>query len=1131
MIRRLFASLACAAGLLAATSATSMATVERLPGWRVSSVAVPTDLPPGDEGFIQIHLFDVGAKSSNGTITVTDQLPPGVKYTGRPAGEGTGRLEPWECSGTSTVTCTNTEAIGGQAEHCIDLGVEIEKNASGTHPNVVTASGGGALGPARASNDITLSSQPAPFGLTNMEAWVSSPDGTMDTQAGSHPFEMVVSLNLNTVQEPGRPGTEEAPAPSVSEVEGFTVNVPSGFVGDPQAVPQCPARFFEEEHCPANTQIGIDEPNLGNGFVLNLPLYNLVPPAGMPAQFGFDILGVKTFLDASIRSNGDYGITENVEHLAQRDISSNQTVIWGVPTDPSHTPERCAAIEGSGACGISDSGGAETPLLTMPTACAAPPRYSVHEVGWKEPSLTSEASFTSQSLLSEPEGVTGCGKLSLDPSVSIAPDTSYADTPAGLSVELQIPQEGLTDSTNLAPADLENTEVVLPEGVVINPGQAVGLRACAKAEDAVGTLEAPSCPAASKVGTVSITTPLLPDPLEGNVYVLESNPPQLKLLMTASGAGVNLKLVGTVHLNEQTGQLVTTFEETPELPFTRFKLAFSGGAQAALATPTRCGTFTSTSDLTPWSSPFGSDLMPTSVFAIDAGSDGSACPSSLPFNPQMTAGATNDQAGGFTGFSMLLTRGDDQQRISRLQFKAPPGLLGMLSSVSLCTNAEAESNACPASSQIGHTVVESGPGPYPLVVPEPGQSPAPIYITEGYEGAPFGLSIVVPLHVGPFVLPTQRVRGKIEVDRQTAALTITTDQLPQMVSGVPTDLREVDAVIDRPQFMINPTNCGSTSFSGTAYGAAPPGVSEPSQAAAISSRFEVGSCRDLSFSPGFTASTSGKTSRSQGASLHVKLTYPHAPAGTQANIRSVRVELPKALPSRLSTLNHACVDAVFNRNPAECPSQSKVGFAKAVTPLIPVPLEGPAYFVSHGGQKFPELIVVLQGYGVTVDLAGETFISKAGITSSTFKTVPDVPVGSFELTLPQGEYSALAANTNLCAASLTMPTVFTAQNGATLSQQTPIEAEGCPNALSIVSRKIHKRTLTLKVSVPQGGELIASGKGVSKAAKTAQGRSILTLTLKERQAGKLRTKIQLRFAPSSGKQRKILRKSITVTFQ
>jgi hypothetical protein len=330
-----------------------------------------------------------------------------------------------------------------------------------------------------------------------------------------------------------------------------------------------------------------------------------------------------------------------------------------------------------------------------------------------------------------------------------------------------------------------------------------------------------------------------------------------------------------------------------------------------------------------------------------------------------------------------------------------------------------------------------------LVVPQPGEPAAPIYLTGPYKGAPFGLSIVTPVIAGPFNLGTIVTRASIAVDPNTAQITVTTDPLPQIVDGIPTDLRTIDAVIDRPDFMFNPTNCNPMSFSGTASGS-------EGASAALSSPFQVGSCRSLAFKPDFKVSTSGKTSKADGASLDTKVVYPTAALGanqasSQSNIAYVKVDLPKQLPSRLTTLQKACIAAVFEANPANCPAASVIGIVRVNTPVLPVQLTGPVYFVSHGGEAFPSLEVVLQGDGVRVDLIASVFVSKAGITSSTFKSTPDVPFRSFELYLPEGPYSALAANGNLCTSKLTMPTTFIAQNGATIHQNTPITVTGCHN--------------------------------------------------------------------------------------
>jgi hypothetical protein len=360
-----------------------------------------------------------------------------------------------------------------------------------------------------------------------------------------------------------------------------------------------------------------------------------------------------------------------------------------------------------------------------------------------------------------------------------------------------------------------------------------------------------------------------------------------------------------------------------------------------------------------------------------------------------------------------------------------------------------------------------------------------VYLTGPYNGAPFGLSIVNPAKAGPFVLDEGNpviTRARIDINPYAAQALVPTDPFPTIIDGIPLEIRHVNVDIDRPGFTFNPTNCNPMSVTGTITSAE--GVSSP-----LSVPFQVGDCAGLAFKPGFAVSTSGKTNKKLGASLHVKLVPPHegpqvttpgnaSGTGTgtsgstsgssaqteEANISRVKVDLPKQLPSRLTTLQKACTAVVFDANPAACPAASIVASAKAITPILPVPLEGPAYFVSHGNEAFPQLILVLQGYGITIDLVGDTFISKAGITSSTFAHVPDAPVSSFELTLPQGKYSALAANANLCTVKggLKMPTEFVAQNGAVIHQSTPIGVTGCPKAKTAAQLRAAKLAAALK---------------------------------------------------------------------
>jgi hypothetical protein len=512
-------------------------------------------------------------------------------------------------------------------------------------------------------------------------------------------------------------------------------------------------------------------------------------------------------------------------------------------------------------------------------------------------------------------------------------------------------------------------------------------------------------------------------------------------------SGVLVKLPGEVRLSPA-GQITGTFHNSPQAPFEDAELHFFGGERAPLATPARCGSYTTNASLTPWSGngPVGA----ASTFNITSGPGGGPCPgAALPFSPSLTGGTTNINAGAFSQLTTTIGRADGQQNMQSVTLHMPAGLSGLLSGVKLCPEQNANEGTCGPESLIGETTVSAGVGSDPVSV-----KGGRVYITEHYAGSPFGLSIVNPVKAGPFDLEHDTssaaqqpacdcvvVRARIDVDQTTAALTITTDSsgahaIPHLIDGVPVQIQKVNVIVNRPGFTFNPTNCNPMAITGSI--ASDEGASSP-----VSVPFQVTNCAVLKFAPKFSVSTNAKTSKAQGASLTAKLAEPPGAMGSQANIAKVKVDLPKQLPSRLTTLQKACTDVQFVLNPANCPAASKIGHARVITPLLPVPLEGPAIFVSHGGESFPSLTMVLQGYGVTVDLVGTTFISKAGVTSTTFKTVPDAPFETFELTLPQGRYSALAANGNLCTAKLVMPSEFLAQNGAKISRSTKISVTGC----------------------------------------------------------------------------------------
>jgi len=950
------------------------------------------------------------------------------------------------------------------------------------------------------------------FGLQSFEASEVNRDGSPSMQAGAHPYALKTTFLVN---EPGEDLETQEFLATGGGLRDVEVQLPPGFVGDPNAVPKCPYKEFRLNACPDDTAVGEATTALGGttGFTSRItsklvdqweivtdPVFNVEPPGKIAAELGWWAARAHPILaDASIRTGGDYGITVRVRNITQSVVVAYAAVtIWGVPAEASHDRLR-------GKClgeGYSDRSGAENegrphdeeeslgvcpagvpvePFLTNPTSCGVAREVRLGVDSWNDPGdfATGENVFSKGVALPE---ITGCEKLDFSPTLTVAPDGGAGSTPTGLNVDVHVPQESTGNPLGLGEADMRDTTVVLPAGVQISPSAADGLQACSllhgrevgKEERERAGLEsgidlesaAPAdCPDASKVATVRVRTPLLEHELEGSVYLAApqnfmgplENPfgslIALYLVVEEPATGVLVKLAGEVVANGETGQLSATFRDIPQFPVSEVKLEFFGTDRAPLATPALCGTYTTTSVFEPWSGEEARD--PSSSFPIVSGPGGAPCVDPLPFVPSLTGGSRNIQAGAFSALTTTITREDGEQDIQTVQLHFPPGLSGILAGVKLCPEAQANAGTCGPESLIGETIVSVGLGDDPFTV-----TGGRVYITEKYEGAPFGLSIVNPAKAGPFVLEEGRpvvVRGKLELDPHTTALTFTSNTagegyaIPHILEGIPLQIKHVNVTINRPGFTFNPTSCNKMQITGGI--GSDTGASSP-----VSVPFQVTNCASLGFAPKFKVSTQAKTSRTEGASLTVKLSSPTAAFGSEANISKAAVELPKQLPARLKTLQKACTALQFEANPAGCPPASIVGHAKVLTPLLPVALEGPAYFVSYGGEAFPSLIIVLQGYGITVDLVGTTFINKHNVTSSTFKTVPDQPFSLFELTLPTGPYSALAADGSLCKSKLVMPTTFLAQNGAEQHQNTTITVAGCPKKKLTRKTKPTKKT-------------------------------------------------------------------------
>ncbi len=1129
-------------------------------GGLVGEATVTETSKGSPDGYIVVTAADLGDASVEGgvsPVTMADKLPVGVRPVHIEAITGENgvneALAPAECT-LASLSCTFGGYLPDYDSIEMIIAVVLEPDAQAGELNEAVVSGGGAPSTMvkRPLTIVSPGSPPTQFGVQTYELDAEEVGGAVDTQAGSHPFQLTTTLALNETFA-GNP---------VALTKDLHFKLPPGLIGNPTPFAQCTlAQFYTQgeglsNECAVQTVVGVARVTVkhllgqgGNTITVATPLYNLEPATGEPARFGFEVLGVPVLLDTSVRTGEDYGVTVTVDNITQTaSFLANEVTFWGVPGDERHEAARgYGCLEN--ARNISSSGkykctplGAHTPppLLVLPTSCNGPLHSTVEADSWKQ-----EGAFQTFGTVEPLQALDGCNRLQFEPSITVAPDGQAGSTPTGLTVAVHVPQDVSLDAEGLAEADVQNTTVTLPEGVALNPAAADGLLSCTdvaepkrpEGEIALHSDAKPECPEASKVGTVKIVTPLLPNALEGAAYLAaqDANPfgSLVALYVVAEDpvSGTLVKVAGEVLPNEEhAGQLVSRFENTPQLPFEEFQIKFFGGSRAPLSTPALCGGYTTTAAVEPWT---GTGAVDSSTeFRITSGPNGSPCPnpegdqslSTLPFAPFLTAGTTSIQAGGFSPFTMTMSREDGNQNLKAISLHMPAGLSGTLSGVTLCGEPQADAGTCGPESQVGETTVSVGLGGDPFSV-----TGGKVYITGPYGGAPFGLSIVVPAKAGPFDLGQVVVRARIEVDPTTAALTVTSDSsgpyaIPPMIDGIPLQIKHVNVTINRPGgFTFNPTNCEKTAITGAL-------TSIEGATSALSVPFQVTNCAVLGFKPQLEVSTSSHTSRNNGASLDVKVLYPKAPFGSQANIGKFKVELPKQLPSRLTTLQKACTSAQFDAEPEGCPTASKVGQVSATTPLLSGTLTGTAYFVSHGGAKFPELIMVLTGEdGVRVELHAETFISKAGITSATLNTVPDVPVGTFELKLPEGPDSALAANGNLCTEHLTMPTTFTGQNGAVINQSTKIAVTGCMKAIRVVKhkKKAKGKKASITVAVPSAGKLTASGTGLSGATARASSAGSLTvnLTLSQteqsflaRHRGRmLATHIKLQFTSNDGK--------------
>jgi hypothetical protein len=1008
---------------LAALILAPAASAQGAPQWALLPTSNPTDFAPGDHSDqLILTAVDHGDGTAEGTvtpITITASLPV-TGLTLAPAGVvasvgGFPSGAAMSCQTTPTISCTTTEAvIPGEVLKMV-LNVDVAADATGVLSSEAEVTGGGAVA-ATATAATLVGSTPAGAGIAPGSLLSARSTG----QAGAHPT-LTTAFSL---------ATEALDAP-VAAAKDFSLGLPPGLLADADSFPRCPLVEIAAASCAPETVLGrafLTTQAAGGGpgsEDFSLPIYNLEPEVGEPAAFAFDIPGQPPVrLNLGFAPDGGYHL-----RIASGDLDPSPPLLsavltlWGVPAD------------------VSDAGPRRA-LLTNPTSCGSEGLTT---------SLSLESAAGPDLASTRLSPTTGCGLLSFDPAIYLRPETSAADSPTGLLAEVHLPQS--EDPDGLAEAQLKQAVVSLPPGLVLDPSVTHGLEACSLAQigmSATGVADAgaPSCPEASMLGTVEVDTPLVDHPLPGSIYLARQgeNPFgsifAFYLVVDDPATGALVKLAGQLEPDRQTGRLTAGFDQSPQLPYEDVKLHFFGGSRSPFATPTTCGTKTTTSELTPWSSPEGATAAPGDSFQIDRGAGGSACAESEgqePNAPGFEAGTASTAAGTYSPFVLHLRREDGTQRFKGLDLTLPRGLTGKLAGIPYCPDAEiaaAEASAgfveqqspsCPAASEIGTITAASGAGPTPLIA----QGHA--YLAGPYKGAPISIVTITPALGGPFDLGTAVDRVATYIDPQTAQIHNVTETIPQILDGIPLDVRSITISLDRPGFMLNPTNCKPMAFSGS--------VTSPGGGhAALSSPFQVEGCRRLGFRPHFSLSLKGGTRRADFPSLRATLTMPK---GAHANLAGVVVSLPHSEFIEQGHIRAICTRVQFAEgagNGEGCPQGSVYGHAELRTPLLEKPLRGPV-FQRSSEHELPDLVMSLRGQ---IDLAedGKVDSDKMKGIRTTFGLVPDAPFSSFRLQMQGGKKGLIVNSEDLCRKPQRANVRMVAQNGKVLVLH-PLIANDC----------------------------------------------------------------------------------------
>jgi len=1109
------------AGALVAAFSGAAAQAATGPLYDVHTIWADTNLPPGGTGTFSVQVKNVGDAVGSEELVIVDELPPGVTATGVQWLQlyGEGDLGPTNCGGvgTGTVTCVLSPgelakvlpAPGAIADEPsgvatgftgrptgyagrIVIDVSVSPSASGQGTNVTTVSGGSAPS-VEDSDQVPFDATPAGFGLVagSFEADVfdrASPFGSPSRTAGDHPFEQRVNFDVTSRLRTTFFGQRRIV--SYGPIKTVEVTLPRGMVGNPEATPKCPPQVFaqagavsNETACPPNTQVGYinipigDSANfVGTGLLSRVPIYNLVPPKGVAADFAFNTFLVQAHIYPELDPAQNYAIktvTPNISAL--EGINGAEVTFWGVPGDPAHQKFRAfGKFEPSGIISQGTNPPTEfsivfgapwgsapiRPLLTDPMDCG----FDNGGARIRSDSYPHPGEFTPIEEWEDPLNVTGCDdpRIRFEPDIALQPTDAHAGAPTGLDVHLKVPQRndeaaeakelyadnGFVNGISTPP--LKRAVVTLPEGMTLSPSAAQGLGSCTAAQIGLGTNQPVTCPDSSQYGKLILHTPILPatSQPEGFIYIAKQNDNpfhnflSIYLVIQEPERGILVKLPGRIDLDPKTGQIKTTFDDLPQLPVSDMQMTFKGGARAGLVEPSTCGTKTIRAEFFSWSDPQAPHVV-NSSYDVTERPDGSPCVNNLAerqFKPRMEAGTVNPIGGTYSPFAFRLTRTDDDQEFSQIAATLPRGLAAKFAGVGICSDAsiakalsretiagdgalEQSDPSCPASSQIGTTDVGAGVG-VPLTY-----VPGKVYLAGPYEGAPMSMVVISPAVVGPYDLGVITVRTAIHVDPETAQARAVSDPFPQIFQGIPVRIRDIRLKLDRQNFTLNPTSCSEKQIDAHVTGTGGDLSSTADDTAAeLAERFQAADCGSLGFKPTLSFRLFGGTRRG----AHPKLRAVLKARPGDANIAGASVALPHSEFLDQGHIGTVCTRVQFASS--ACPAASVYGYAVARSPLFDQPLQGPVYLRSSS-HKLPDLVAALRGPAsqpVEVDLDGRIDSVNGGIRN-TFDVVPDAPVTEFTLTMQGGKKGLLVNSTNLCASANRATAKFTGQNGKAIT--------------------------------------------------------------------------------------------------